>query len=413
MTPAGKTGAAADEVSAAAPQQPDKGRGRQGRAARTDGRVSARGTAQVTAERTARPLVGRSASCWRSSRWRWRSPRSRHRPTSRVSTADRRLRDLPCERPHLVDAHQRALPHLPHGLPVVAPAGSAGPATRRDKTWAGRAPTPAARPPATCAAEPPSPMPCTPIAPACTTCHPVSASRVRPVRQRAPHGAGAAARHCRADGGFAGRDRHAHGPAVLLGRHRALRRREADFTVTSDEQIAAVVPEPAVSGPVTVLSPGGTATSSVDFVVLRPVAPTLTLRATPATFGLGRRVRLAGLLSPADSAVRRSPSSCSAAWPVPGRPRPPPRARRTRPAPTPGRTGRGMRARTGRAPRSRRRASGRRGPPSASARRGLPGRRRRRATGAQSAPRYASRTCGFRSSTEASSVSVTFPVSST
>ena len=49
------------------------------------------------------------------------------------------------------------------------------------------------------------------------------------------------------------------------------------------------------------LSGGGMATSPADFVVLRPVAPTLTLRATPAIFALGRRVRLAGLLTPADS----------------------------------------------------------------------------------------------------------------
>ena len=189
---------------------------------------------------------------------------------------------------------------------------------------------------------------------------------------------------------------------------------KADFAITSDEQIAAVVPEAAVSGPVTVLSPGGTATSSADFVVLRPVAPTLTLRATPATFALGRRVRLAGLLTPADSAdspvtivvqrrlagawkaaasSSRSPDASGAyAWSYRPRHAGTYRARASFPAAA---------------------ASDRRGPPSAFARRNLPGRRADGRSGAQSAPRYASRTCGLRSSTEASSVRVTRPVSST
>lgn len=76
---------------------------------------------------------------------------------------------------------------------------------------------------------------------------------------------------------------------------------EARFTIVSDTSIAATVPKDAATGKVTVLSGGGLATSPADFIVVRPVAPALTLRATPATFGLGRRVRLAGLLTPADS----------------------------------------------------------------------------------------------------------------
>ena len=118
---------------------------------------------------------------------------------------------------------------------------------------------------------------------------------------------------------------------------------EARFTIVSDTSIVATVPEDAATGRVTVLSGGGLATSPADFIVLRPVAPTVTLWATPSIFALGRRVRLAGLLTPADSGGRRSRSPCSAAWPAAGRPRPPPRARRTPPAPTPGRTGRGSR----------------------------------------------------------------------
>ena len=74
----------------------------------------------------------------------------------------------------------------------------------------------------------------------------------------------------------------------------------ADFTVTSDQQITAVVPAAAQPGPVTVLSPGGVAISSVDFVVVRPVKPALTLTRAPAATRLGRRIRLAGLLTAAD-----------------------------------------------------------------------------------------------------------------
>ena len=74
----------------------------------------------------------------------------------------------------------------------------------------------------------------------------------------------------------------------------------ADFTVTSDQEITAVVPAAAESGPVTVLSPGGVATGSVDFVVVRPVKPALTLTRAPAATRLGRRIRLAGLLTAVD-----------------------------------------------------------------------------------------------------------------
>ena len=46
------------------------------------------------------------------------------------------------------------------------------------------------------------------------------------------------------------------------------------------------------------LSPGGAATSSAQFVVLRAVAPTLTMAASPSTITRGRRIRLTGRLSP-------------------------------------------------------------------------------------------------------------------
>jgi len=73
----------------------------------------------------------------------------------------------------------------------------------------------------------------------------------------------------------------------------------AHFTVGSDRQITAVVPAAALSGPVTVLSSGGVATSTTDFVVLRPVTATLTLSAARSSVRLGRPVRLSGRLTPA------------------------------------------------------------------------------------------------------------------
>jgi hypothetical protein len=82
---------------------------------------------------------------------------------------------------------------------------------------------------------------------------------------------------------------------------------DAAFVVDSLTQISAVVPGTAITAPVHVLTSGGTATSSIDFVVLRPeppVPPVLTLAATPRTVTLGRKVRLAGTLTPADAAAQ-------------------------------------------------------------------------------------------------------------
>ena len=78
----------------------------------------------------------------------------------------------------------------------------------------------------------------------------------------------------------------------------------ADFSVVSDERIDARVPAAAVSGPVTVLSPGGTA-AVAGFVVLRIPAPALTLRVTPAVVPQGRRVRIAGSLAPAGTGAAK------------------------------------------------------------------------------------------------------------
>jgi hypothetical protein len=78
----------------------------------------------------------------------------------------------------------------------------------------------------------------------------------------------------------------------------------ADFGVVSDGRIEARVPATAVSGPVTVLSPGGTA-GVEGFVVVRIPAPALTLRATPAVVSQGRRVRISGSLTPAGSGAAK------------------------------------------------------------------------------------------------------------
>lgn len=76
----------------------------------------------------------------------------------------------------------------------------------------------------------------------------------------------------------------------------------ADFTVTSDTSITAVVPAAAVAGPVTVLSAGGEASSG--FTVLLPQPPAVTLAASRSVLKLGRRVQLTGRLTPAGAAAQ-------------------------------------------------------------------------------------------------------------
>ena len=74
----------------------------------------------------------------------------------------------------------------------------------------------------------------------------------------------------------------------------------------SDTSISAVVPPAAVTGPVTVLTGGGSAAGLGDFTVLSPPPPpeppALTLTASQSTLRLGRRVRLTGRLLPAGAA---------------------------------------------------------------------------------------------------------------
>ena len=81
----------------------------------------------------------------------------------------------------------------------------------------------------------------------------------------------------------------------------------AAFTVVSDGVITATVPAAAVSGPVTVHSAGGAATSATGFVVLRPeppLPPAVTLAASRGVLKLGRRVQLTGRLTPAGAAAQ-------------------------------------------------------------------------------------------------------------
>ena len=132
---------------------------------------------------------------------------------------------------------------------------------------------------------------------------------------------------------------------------------DAAFVVDSLTQISAVVPATAITAPVRVLTAGGIATSSADFVVLRPEPLTLNLTVSRASLTLGGRVRLAGGVRRRGRATR-SRSSCSAASPVCGGPRLRPRARPILPAPMRGPTGRGMRGLTMPAPSCRAADSG-------------------------------------------------------
>ncbi len=70
----------------------------------------------------------------------------------------------------------------------------------------------------------------------------------------------------------------------------------AVFTVEGDSRITAQAPLTATTGPVSVISRGGKATSAEAFVVT--VVSSLTLKAVPAVQTLGRRVRLGGTLAP-------------------------------------------------------------------------------------------------------------------
>jgi hypothetical protein len=78
----------------------------------------------------------------------------------------------------------------------------------------------------------------------------------------------------------------------------------ASFTVDSDAQITLTVPAGALSGPLTVTTPGGSVTSAASFTVTAP-APTLTLTLSGLTGGAMRRgqfVTASGAVTPASLA---------------------------------------------------------------------------------------------------------------
>src|SRR5207302_540108 len=65
----------------------------------------------------------------------------------------------------------------------------------------------------------------------------------------------------------------------------------ATFTVNSATSIQATVPAGATTGPITVTTPGGTATSASSFTVINP--PTIT-SFTPASGAVGNSVTVSG-----------------------------------------------------------------------------------------------------------------------
>jgi hypothetical protein len=142
---------------------------------------------------------------------------------------------------------------------------------------------------------------------ACTSCHPLTASETDPAGS--PHHAVPAPRldamaPTAAAPGASVTLTGARLSWVKIVRFGAV---DATFAVVSDTRIVATVPADAATGPVGVLSQGGSVTSLSDFIVLRPappVPPVVTLAVTPRTAALGRKVRFAGTLTPADAAAQ-------------------------------------------------------------------------------------------------------------
>ena len=138
---------------------------------------------------------------------------------------------------------------------------------------------------------------------ACTTCHPVSPSATD---------AGGSPHHDPPApappvvGGFAPASGHP-GTVVTVtgsgfGRVIAVTFggvRASTFTPLSDTQLTAVVPFGAATGPVGVLTAGGTGTSTDSFVVPGRVSASLTVSAAPRTVARGARVTVRGSLQPA------------------------------------------------------------------------------------------------------------------
>jgi hypothetical protein len=142
---------------------------------------------------------------------------------------------------------------------------------------------------------------------ACTSCHPLTASEADPAGS--PHHVVPAPRLDAVTPAAA-----APGASVTITGARLTWAKlvrfgvvDAAFAVVSDTQIVATVPAEANTGPVGVLSQGGSALSLTDFIVLRPeppAPPVLTLAAVPRAVALGRKVRLAGSMTPADGAAQ-------------------------------------------------------------------------------------------------------------
>jgi hypothetical protein len=135
---------------------------------------------------------------------------------------------------------------------------------------------------------------------ACTSCHPVSASPADPAGS-AHHTVPAPVLTGVTPGsGIPGTE------VVLSGSHftdaTVVRFNGAwtAFVVESDATITALVPAGATTGPVSVITRGGTATTTQAFVV--SVVPSISLRLSPAVVGQGRRVKFGGALAPRDLA---------------------------------------------------------------------------------------------------------------
>ena len=140
---------------------------------------------------------------------------------------------------------------------------------------------------------------------ACTSCHPLTSSGTDPASS--PHHAVPAPRLDAVAPAAAAPGARVTIAGARLSWAKIVRFGAVDaaFAVVSDTQIVATVPAGAQTGPVGVLSQGGSAVSLTDFIVLRPeppVPPVLTLAAEPRIVSLARKVRLAGRLTHADVA---------------------------------------------------------------------------------------------------------------
>jgi hypothetical protein len=97
----------------------------------------------------------------------------------------------------------------------------------------------------------------------------------------------------------------------------------AQFSVTSPTQISATVPASAATGPISVTTPGGTATSSTSFVVTVGATPDFTVSVSPASQSVsrGRSVSYTVSISPSGGfsqsvqlQVSGLPNRTSASW---------------------------------------------------------------------------------------------------